>query len=148
MTVATQPKKSIVIKDVVCADPLYVATMGFVSCSPCTVARHGEIHVTKEEYFDGWYYRRDDDDAWYGPLTYQQANSQARTITKLEGLENAPVPAYAQVGRMIGTGPMDPPVGTPSCGETVPFIKVIYMYANGRQYLSGKIAVHNSKKVP
>lgn len=87
-----------------------------------------------------WYYRGDEDDVWYGPLSYRDANSQARRSTMPRYLADAFPVKYAQVGTKVGTRGGDPSTMQPE-------MRVVFVYANGRQYLSGRIAKYNSDKV-
>lgn len=88
---------------------------------------------------DNWYYKLDDADPWIGPMSYKEANSKARRATLPKYLiDHIPV-KYSQVGRMFGSQSGEPLLE--------PRIVVVYMYANGRQYLSGRLAEFNSDKV-
>lgn len=134
---------STVIENVL-ADPLAVATHGILSLDPLCISLHGWIceEVTEIEFplLDGWYFRRDDEDPWYGPLSYRDANSQARRSTLPKFLANHHPVKYAQVGQVVGVRGGDPNVP--------PHMRVVYIYANGRQYLGGKLAETNKDKLP
>lgn len=89
---------------------------------------------------DDWYYRRDETEEWCGPMSYRDANSQARRCTLPKHLsEHFPV-KYAQVGTLVGDRGGDP-VGIEAR------MRIVYLYANGRQYLAGHLAEYNSDKV-
>lgn len=86
-----------------------------------------------------WWVRRDDTEPWHGPLSYRDANSQARRMTM--NVDNTISELkYAQVGTILGTRGGDPNVA--------PDMFVTYLYANGRQYLGGRMAAYNADKVP
>lgn len=89
---------------------------------------------------NNWYYRATDEDEWFGPMSYRDANSQARRSTLPKYLADHIHVKYAQVGRMFGSQSGEPLLE--------PQIVVVYIYANGRQYISGKIAQFNADKVP
>lgn len=86
-----------------------------------------------------WWVRRDDTEPWHGPLSYRDANYQARRMT-MDVDETISELKYAQVGTVLGTRGGDPNV--------VPDMFVAYLYANGKQYLGGRMAEFNADKVP
>lgn len=126
------------------ADPLSVATQGVLSNKPLTISVLGWLEEDTVEIdfpvLEGWYYRMDDTEKWHGPMSYRDANSQARRMTMPKYLSNAITVKYAQVGQVLGVRGGDP--------KMKPHMRVVYMYANGRQYLGGKIAEFNKSKVP
>lgn len=130
--------------ETILADPLSVATHGLISDVPLTIAVRGWIleNILEIEFplLDGWYFRRDDTDVWHGPLSYRDANSQARRITKPKSAADSFPVKYAQVGQVVGSRGGDPRI--------TPHMRVVYMYANGRQYIGGKLAEHNKDKLP
>lgn len=135
-----------VFEDVlVVADPLSVATQGLLSNKSLTISVLGWLEEDLIEIaspvLDGWYYRRDDTERWHGPLSYRDANSQARRATLPRSLTEAIVTKYAQVGQVLGARGGD-------TRKMKPHIRVVYMYANGKQYLGGKLAEYNKDKVP
>lgn len=87
-----------------------------------------------------WYYRRDHDEEWFGPMSYRDANSQARRCTLPKFLKDHIPVKYAQVGTIVGGRGGDPVTLEAE-------IRVVYLYANGRQYLSGHLARYNADKV-
>jgi len=86
-----------------------------------------------------WWVRKDDTEPWHGPLSYRDANYQARRMT-MDVDETISELKYAQVGTVLGTRGGDPQVD--------PDMFVAYLYANGKQYLGGRMAEFNSDKVP
>lgn len=86
-----------------------------------------------------WWVRKDDSEPWHGPLSYRDANSQARRMT-LEVDNTISEVKYAQVGTILGTRGGDP--------EVSPDMFVAFLYANGRQYLGGRMAEFNAPLVP
>lgn len=86
-----------------------------------------------------WWVRKDENDVWFGPLSYRDANYQARRMT-VDVDETISEIKYAQVGTILGTRGGDPNVD--------PDMFVAYLYANGKQYLGGRMAEYNKDKVP
>jgi len=130
----------------VIADPLSIATHGLLSGSFGTAIRGWIIYeeiqdIVTVPLLPGWWVRRDETEQWYGPLSYRDANHQARNMTKPKYLTDAITVEYAQVGQVVGARPGDP-------STLQPAMKVIYMYENGKQYLSGRVAEFNKDKVP
>ena len=134
-------------------DPLYVANQGILDDSigiatlgwiVCDRPNDGSIITIPigellSEPTREWWYRKDDTDAWFGPLSYRDANSQARRMTLYPDNSISEV-KYSQVGTIIGTRGGDPKVAS--------HMVVVYIYANGRQYLGGRMAAYNADKVP
>jgi hypothetical protein len=117
--------------------PTGISTLGWVVCIP-TDAEISIPELISEQERD-WWYRKDDTDPWFGPLSYQTANSQARRMT-LDVDETINEVKYAQLGTVFGTRGGDPQVD--------PNMMVVFLYANGRQYLGGRMATYNADKVP
>jgi len=141
--------------DCVLADPIQVSTQGLLD-STIGVATLGWITITLDQdpvvevpinnpgALVGdprreWWVRKDESDPWFGPLSYRDANSQARRMT-MDVDETISEIKYAQVGTILGTRGGDPNVD--------PNMFVAYMYANGKQYLGGRMAEFNKDKVP
>lgn len=86
-----------------------------------------------------WWVRPDDDTPWHGPLSYRDANFQARRMT--DDADHAILEVkYAQVGTFLGTRGGDP--------VDMSRMFVVYLYANGKMYLGGRLATFNLDKVP
>lgn len=80
-----------------------------------------------------WYYRENDEKPWIGPMSYQQANSKARRASLNTDVSAGAITnvKYAQLGITYEGG-----------------IRVVHLYANGRQFLGGHLAILNSTKLP
>lgn len=143
--------------DCVLAEPIHVATQGLLD-NPIGVATLGWIIQTVDtppvvvipvppnnigslvgDPRREWWVRRDDTEPWHGPLSYRDANYQARRMT-MDVDETISELKYAQVGTILGTRGGDPNVD--------PDMFVAYLYANGKQYLGGRMAAYNADKVP
>lgn len=90
-----------------------------------------------EEPSKDWYLRRDSNDSWFGPLTFREADDQARRMTYDGTVENV---MYAQLGTFVGTRG-----GDPSMDPSVLF--VVYIYANGKLFLRGRQAEFHKDKL-
>ena len=146
--------------DCIIADPCYVATQGI--CDACigistqgfivevpfetpvvTPAVPGNVGALIGDPRREWWVRKDENDTWVGPYTYQEANSRARRMTMPRDINRASELdriKYAQVGTIMGTRGGDPNVS--------PHMRVAFMYENGKQYLAGRMAEFNKDKVP
>jgi hypothetical protein len=143
--------------DCVLADPIQVATQGLldntigvatlgwvvrVEAQPPVVVvpvPPNNIGALVGDPRREWWVRKDENDPWFGPLSYRDANSQARRMT-MDVDETIAEIKYAQVGTILGTRGGDPNVD--------PDMFVAYLYANGKQYLGGRMAEYNKDKVP
>lgn len=143
--------------DCVLADPIHVATQGVLDNSlgiatlgwiiraddrpPVVVipVPPNNIGSLVGDPRREWWVRKDETDPWHGPLSYRDANSQARRMT-MDVDETISELKYAQVGTILGTRGGDPNVA--------PDMFVAFLYANGKQYLGGRMAEFNSDKVP
>jgi hypothetical protein len=143
--------------DCVLAEPIHVATQGLLD-NPIGMATLGWVIQTVDtppvvvipvppnnigslvgDPRREWWVRRDDTEPWHGPLSYRDANYQARRMT-MDVDETISELKYAQVGTILGTRGGDPLVS--------PDMFVAYLYANGKQYLGGRMAEFNADKVP
>lgn len=86
-----------------------------------------------------WWYRKDNTDPWFGPLSYRDANSQARRMTMDADALHGEV-KYSQLGTVLGTRGGDPQVS--------PDMFVVYLYVNGKMTLGGRMAEFNQDKLP
>jgi hypothetical protein len=143
------------IKDInyVLADSFSVSTEGLLDENIGVVTLGWLIQVSPERntveiYIDElledqrreWWLRKDNSDPWFGPLMYRDANSQARRMTMQRYLSDPEV-KYAQLGTIVG-GRIGDPI------QNNPHMLVAFMYANGKQYLGGRLAEYNSDLVP
>lgn len=139
------------MSDCILADPLSTATEGVLDEDIgiatlgwlIRVSHEPEITIPVEELLDEpsreWYYRKDDTDSWFGPLSYRDANYQARRFT-MDVDHTISEVKYAQLGTVFGSRGGDPQVPLD--------MMVVFMYANGIQYIGGRVAEFNKDKVP
>lgn len=96
-----------------------------------------------------WWVRKDENDPWFGPLSYRDVNFQARRMT-VDVDNTISEVKYAQVGTILGARGGDPNLDPNKVVDpnTDPGMFVTYLYANGRMYLGGRMAEFNADKVP
>lgn len=145
--------------DCVLADPCHVATQGLLDNTlgvatlgwivevpaetPVVVTPVDPVGSMVGDPRREWWVRKDDTDEWFGPLSYRDANSQARRMTlptDINAAGNSNNIKYAQVGTIMGTRGGDPNVP--------PDMMVVFMYANGKQTLGGRMAEYHKDKWP
>ena len=123
--------------------PLGIATLGWLiretSDLPPSIERPPLPGALYTDPNRDWWIRRDESDVWHGPLSYRDANFQARRMT-VDADNSILEVKYAQIGTNVGDRGGDPKVA--------PHMIVVYIYANGRQYLGGRMAEFNKDKVP
>jgi len=124
-------------------DTLGVATLGWITVAPdqdpIVDIPSNNVGALVGDPRREWWVRRDESEPWFGPLSYRDANSQARRMT-MDVDETISEIKYAQVGTILGSRGGDPNVD--------PNMFVAYLYANGKQYLGGRMAEFNKDKVP
>ena len=140
--------------DCILADPCYVATQGLLDCEigivtqgfiiqedstpvvPKPAVPPNNIGTSVGAARKEWYVRKDHTDAWFGPLSWRDADKHARVMTR----KGTPADVkYAHVGYVKNNSGVDVLVEPEK-------VRMDGVYANGKQFLKGRQAEFHRKK--